>query len=451
MSQYAQSQYNKASDQSRSVRIDMETRRRGPLSVGDNRDGRATSESASDRLGYVETSSPLVDGIPGSEDSDMKKQQERHLEPCIREDRGNIALLMFLYILQGVPLGLAASIPLILIQKGASYKQQVIITYLGLMSACFIKLLWAPIVDSLFLPSMGRRKTWLIPTQYLLGVSMLFLSFSVEELLQGPDGRGSPQVGILTMAFFFLNFLAATQDIAVDGWALTMLKRRNVGYASTCNSVGQTTGYFLGYVLLMALESTEFCNTYLRSEPSSKGLVTLAGFLYFWGWVFLGTTTLVWIMKAEKAARDPHSPTHSWEEAEGHTDEGHHDLDIMETYHLLWKIIRLPAVKTTMGFAAADSVTGLKLVEAGVPRDRLALMAVPLIPFQIILPLVVSRYTNGPEPMKLYIWGMPKRLLFGLGFAVLVWVTPSFNQGEGHFPLYYYAGILVIYAAHQVS
>ena len=48
--------------------------------------------------------------------------------------------------------------------------------------------------------------------------------------------------------FFFLNFLAATQDIAVDGWALTMLKRENVGYASTCNSVGQTAGYFMGYV-----------------------------------------------------------------------------------------------------------------------------------------------------------------------------------------------------------
>ena len=49
--------------------------------------------------------------------------------------------------------------------------------------------------------------------------------------------------------FFFLNFLAATQDIAVDGWALTMLKRENVGYASTCNSVGQTAGYFLGSVI----------------------------------------------------------------------------------------------------------------------------------------------------------------------------------------------------------
>jgi Acetyl-coenzyme A transporter 1 len=39
--------------------------------------------------------------------------------------------------------------------------------------------------------------------------------------------------------------------------------QHNVGYASTCNSVGQTAGYFMGYVLFMALES--------------YGLVTLPG------------------------------------------------------------------------------------------------------------------------------------------------------------------------------
>lgn len=53
--------------------------------------------------------------------------------------------------------------------------------------------------------------------------------------------------------------------------------RCNVGYASTCNSVGQTAGYFIGYVLFMALESAEFCNSYLRSTPSSAGILTLSG------------------------------------------------------------------------------------------------------------------------------------------------------------------------------
>uniref|UniRef100_A0A915IAI1 Uncharacterized protein n=1 Tax=Romanomermis culicivorax TaxID=13658 RepID=A0A915IAI1_ROMCU len=53
--------------------------------------------------------------------------------------------------------------------------------------------------------------------------------------------------------------------------------RKNVGYASTCNAVGQTAGYFLGNVVFLALESSEFCNKYLRSEPKTQGLVTLAG------------------------------------------------------------------------------------------------------------------------------------------------------------------------------
>lgn len=65
----------------------------------------------------------------------------------------------------------------------------------------------------------------------------------------------------------------------MDGWALTMLSRENVGYASTCNSVGQTAGYFLGNVLFLALESADFCNKYLRIEPKDTGIVTLSGIL----------------------------------------------------------------------------------------------------------------------------------------------------------------------------
>ena len=49
------------------------------------------------------------------------------------------------------------------------------------------------------------------------------------------------------------------------------------------------------------------------------------------------------------------------------------DLGIIDTYQLLWKIIRLPlmpmmlAILLTgkMGFSAADNVTSLKLVEQG--------------------------------------------------------------------------------------
>lgn len=97
---------------------------------------------------------------------------------------------------------------------------------------------------------------------------MLLLSYYVDIWL-GHDGE--PNIEVLTLLFFALNFLAATQDVAVDGWALTMLKKNNVGHASTCNSVGQTAGFFLSYVLFMALESSTFCNNYLRIIPQETG------------------------------------------------------------------------------------------------------------------------------------------------------------------------------------
>ena len=62
----------------------------------------------------------------------------------------------------------------------------------------------------------------LVPVQYVLGFSMLFLSTRVNSYL---DSDGQPNIQMLTLVFFILNFLAATQDIAVDGWALTMLHR----------------------------------------------------------------------------------------------------------------------------------------------------------------------------------------------------------------------------------
>lgn len=36
---------------------------------------------------------------------------------------------------------------------------------------------------------------------------------------------GKPDINVLLSVFFIANFLAATQDIAVDGWALTILKK----------------------------------------------------------------------------------------------------------------------------------------------------------------------------------------------------------------------------------
>ncbi|XP_048767279.1 acetyl-coenzyme A transporter 1-like [Ostrea edulis] len=355
-------------------------------------------------------------------------------------DYGNVALLLFLYLLQGIPLGVAGSVPMLLQSRSVSYKEQAVFSFVFWPFS--LKLIWAPLVDSLYLSSFGRRKSWLVPIQYLIGVFMVILSFQVDSLIGRETNGGGVSIYVLTAIFFMLNFLAATQDIAVDGWALTMLSRRNVGWASTCNSVGQTAGYFLGNILFLALESADFCNKYLRHEPQKTGVVTLAGFMFFWGIVFFVTTTLVMIMKHE--ADDP----------DADSEQG-----IVDTYKQLVKVIRLPPVisyaiillTVKIGFAAADSMTGLKLIEAGMKKETLALFAIPMIPIQIILPLIISKYTAGPTPMDVFLRAMPFRLLLGFVYAFMVWMSYGVQTSPGVFPASFYAFILIAYAVHQVA
>lgn len=56
------------------------------------------------------------------QESLLQEKKEVHDESDIRGDRRNIAILFFLYLLQGVPIGLAAAIPMLLQNRGASYK-----------------------------------------------------------------------------------------------------------------------------------------------------------------------------------------------------------------------------------------------------------------------------------------------------------------------------------------
>lgn len=62
-----------------------------------------------------------------------------------------------------------------------------------------------------------------------------------------------------------------------------------------------------------------------------------------------------------------------------------------------------------VGFSAADSLTGLKLIESGMQKQTLALFAIPMIPIQIVLPLIISKFTAGPKPMDVFLRAMPFR------------------------------------------
>merc|ERR1719282_2058435 len=179
----------------------------------------------------------------------------------------------------------------------------------------------------------------------------------------------------------------------------------------------------------------------------SYGLVTLAGFLQFWAIVFVVATTLVAVLKSENMN----------EENSNDSDEA--DLGVVDTYKLLLDIIKLRLMPVTIamlltakiGFAAADSVSSLKLIEAGVPKDKLAMLAIPMIPLQIILPWIISRYTSGPRPMDVFVAALPVRLVLCLVTVGVVYITPTFKLLDGSFPMSYYCLLVAVYGIYQVA
>jgi len=58
-----------------------------------------------------------------------------------------------------------------------------------------------------------------------------------------------------------------------------MLSKENVAWGSTCNSVGQTAGWFAGNVIFLTLESADFSNKYVRPmlglATQTHGVVTI--------------------------------------------------------------------------------------------------------------------------------------------------------------------------------
>ncbi|MFT4394759.1 MFS transporter [Gordonia lacunae] len=126
---------------------------------------------------------------------------------------GTLVLLTVLYFAQGLPYGFfSQAIPVILREEGYSLTQ---ISVYGLLFAPWgLKFLWAPYVDA-----YGTRRRWLLTLQVSSAV--------VALVLASLDLSGT--LVWLLVGIAVINLLSATQDIATDGLAVSMLEPRQRG------------------------------------------------------------------------------------------------------------------------------------------------------------------------------------------------------------------------------
>ncbi|EPQ28700.1 uncharacterized protein PFL1_04003 [Pseudozyma flocculosa PF-1] len=374
---------------------------------------------------------------PLDADADAEAKEAGGFMDLNPADRRAMILLVVLYLLQGVPVGLAFGTMPFLLKSRLSYSD------IGFFMLCTypysLKLFWSPIVDSMYvselrLPllgtvSLGRRKSWIVPIQAVVGVMFWFLADNIEPLMAAEI----PNVRLITAIFFVMVLFAATQDIAVDGWALTLLSQENLSYASTAQTVGLNTGYFLSFTVFLAFNSVEFGNKYFRSAPLDVPMLTLAGYLRFWAFGFVAVT--LWLLLFKR------------EDDEGHggdgdaADDDNPEMDVRKVYSIMYRIVRLRHVQLFMvihlvakiGFQANEAVTGLKLVEKGFGKEDLALAVLIDFPFQLVFGYLAARWSKGDNALRPWIVAF----FFRLGFAVvsmgIVYGMPAPPIGHGYF------------------
>ena len=314
-----------------------------------------------------------------------------------RQDRRNFLLLVLLYFLQGIPMGLAGGSVPFLLKSHLSYGQIGIFTLASYPYS--LKLLWSPIVDAVWSTRLGRRKSWILPIQFCSGFGMLYMGSRAEQMMKDAGVGDGSGVWAFTMWWFFLVFLCATQDIAVDGWALTLLSPPNLSYASTAQTVGLTAGNFLSYTVFLAFNSGDFANKWFRAAPREEGVMTLGGYLTFWGWAYLVVTIGLAVMKKENKTKDRDG--------------------IVEVYKIMLGILKLRNIQSIIiihliakiGFQANDAVTNLKLLDKGFSQEDMALTVLIDFPFEITLGYYAGRWSTAYPPIHIWCWGFMGRLL----------------------------------------
>lgn len=227
--------------------------------------------------------------------------------------RSKLFWISLLYFAEGFPLGLFFDLfPVYFRQQGVELSKIGLLSLLGL--AWTLKFLWAPVIDF-----TRRHRYWMAAADIGMGLVMMVCA---------REAGFGPWVWFAIGAF---TFLSATNDIAIDGYTIEQLNKRELGLANGFRIGFYRVGMLAAGVLLWFSDSAGWSATYMlaagiflvlavacrlapkepprpaREAPSSLGselallraqpLLILALVLFLAGllWPVLGTLDLGWL------------------------------------------------------------------------------------------------------------------------------------------------------------
>jgi PAT family acetyl-CoA transporter-like MFS transporter 1 len=325
-------------------------------------------------------------------------KQNRGYDPAryFGGDLKYILLFLVLYFYQGLAMGFCfGSFPLLL-KRTHSY------TEVGIFSLCSwpfsLKFFWSPLVDSHYSVSFGRRKSWIVPLEIMIGTLMIWLSTQVDEMIM------SESIYVFTVCVFIWMLLVATHDIAVDGLTIETLLEENKVYASSIQNVGLSLGYYAGFTGLLALYSPSFASMLLGIQTET-GLVKISEYVRIWGIVIVISGGLIGLLKNE--------PEKVY---------GDHEIGFTVIYKRIYKMLCLSNIKwlvfifisSSLPSSAHDNGMDLQLTERGFPSETLAFYALTLLPFEIVMCMMVGKLAQHWHELSIYTIG------YGIGICVCI-------------------------------
>lgn len=199
-----------------------------------------------------------------------------------------VLIVLLLGFASGLPLALSGStLSVWLVERGIDLGTIGLFSLVGLPYT--FKFIWAPLIDALDIPVLsrllGRRRGWLIFSQLLLVVAILFLA------VQDPTRA----IGLVTFGAVLVAAASATQDIVIDAFRVESL--------ATDEQAAGMAGYVAAYRIGMLVSGAGVLVlvAWLESAGVARGSV------WMWGYVGAAAAMIVGII-ATLLATEPPAP-----------------------------------------------------------------------------------------------------------------------------------------------
>ncbi len=163
----------------------------------------------------------------------------------------SVHLLSLLSLSSGMPLGwVYVAFQFFLIDHGVSRAELAVVS--GISIAWTVKFLWSPLVDRYALRWPGRRRSWVVAMQIALAAT--FAALAVYAWRIGGEhqlaGRALAAAAVLG---FLVAFFSATQDIALDAYAVELLRPEEREPASGLRILWYRIGMLVAGAALVSL------------------------------------------------------------------------------------------------------------------------------------------------------------------------------------------------------